>query len=143
MLFPLLGEAVAVRRRASRLVRGALAATAAIVTLGVVLVASEVRFNWLPEVFEDFALGTDPDLDAVNWMSVRTDLADRGLLGRPGLVVAATRWHDAGKTDYALGRQATVICLGAGPREYGLVASAADHAGEDAVIVAPRTSLAR
>ncbi len=143
MLFPLLGEAVARRRRGSRAVRGALVATAVTVTLGAVLVASEVRFNWLPEVFEDFALGKDPDLDAVDWTSLRTDLAARGLLGRPGLVVAATRWHDAGKIDYALGGDATVICLGADPREYGLVASAADHAGEDAVIVAPRTTLAQ
>ena len=143
MLFPLLGEAVARRRRNSRMVRGALVATAVTVTLGAVLVASEVRFNWLPEVFEDFALGKDPDLDAVDWTSLRTDLAARGMLGRPGLVVAATRWHDAGKIDYALGGQATVICLGADPREYGLVASAADHAGEDAVIVAPRTTLAQ
>ncbi len=143
MLFPLLGEAVARRRRGSRLVRGALAATAAVVTLGAVFVASEVRFNWLPEVFEDFALGTDPDLDAVDWTSLRTELAARGLLGRPGLVVAATRWHDAGKIDYALGGEATVICLGADPRQYGLVANAADYAGKDVVIVAPRTSLAQ
>jgi len=143
MLFPLLGDAVGRRRRDSRPVRAYLAVTAATVTLGAVFVASEVRFNWLPEVFEDFALGTDPDLDAVDWTSLRTDLAARGLLGRPGLVVAATRWHDAGKVDYALGGQATVICLGADPREYGLVASAGEHAGEDVLIVAPRTSLAQ
>ncbi len=141
MLFPLLGDAIGRRRRDSRLVRGYLAATAATVTLGAVFVASEVRFNWLPDVFEDFALGTDPDLDAVDWTSVRRDLASRGLLGQPGLVVAATRWHDAGKIDYALRGQATVLCLGADPRQYGLIASAGDHAGEDVLIVAPRTSL--
>ena len=67
----------------------------------------------------------------------------RGLLGQPGLVVAATRWHDAGKIDYALRGQATVLCLGADPRQYGLIASAGDHAGEDVLVVAPRTSLAQ
>ena len=143
MLFPLLGEAVARRRSGSRPIRIYLAATAATVTLGAVFVASEVRFNWLPELFEDFALGADPDLDAVDWTSMRTDLAARGLLGRPGLVVGAIRWHDAGKVDYALGGLATVICLGADPRQYGLSASAGDHAGEDVLIVAPRTSLAQ
>jgi len=143
MLFPLLGDAIGRRRRDSRLVRTYLAVTAATVTLGAVFVGSEVRFNWLPDVFEDFALGTDPDLDAVDWTSVRTDLAARGLLGRPGLVVAATRWHDAGKIDYALGGEATVICLGADPRQYGLIANAGEHAGEDVLIVAPRTSLAQ
>jgi len=143
MLFPLLGDAIGRRRRESRLVRNYLAITAATVTLGAVFVASEVRFNWLPDVFEDFALGTDPDLDAVDWTSVRTDLAARGLLGRPGLVVAATRWHDTGKIDYALAGQATVICLGDDPREYGLMADAGEHAGADALILAPRYSLAQ
>ncbi len=143
MLFPLLGDAIGRRRRDSRRVRTYLALTAVTVTFGAAFVASEVRFNWLPEVFEDFALGTDPDLDAVDWTSLRTDLAGRGLLGRPGLVVAAIRWHDAGKIDYALSGQATVICLGADPRQYGLIASAGEHAGEDVLIVAPRTSLAQ
>ncbi len=143
MLFPLLGEAIGRRRRNSRLVRRYLAVTAATVTLGVAFVASEVRFNWLPDVAEDFALGADPDLDAVDWTSVRTDLAARGLLDRQGLIVGATRWHDAGKIDYALGGRSTVICLGDDPREYGLAANAKDHAGRDVLILAPRDSLAQ
>ncbi len=143
MLFPLVGDAVGRRRRDSRPLRVGLAATAALVTIGVLFVASEVRFNWLPDVAEDFALGNDPDLGAVDWTSLRTDLAARGLLGRPGLVVAATRWHDAGKIDYALDGRATVICLGADPREYGLVARPEDHAGDDVLIVAPRSTLAQ
>ncbi len=143
MLFPLLGDVIGRRRRDSRLVRAYLAVTAATVSLGALFVASEVRFNWLPSVFEDFALGADPDLDAVDWTSVRVDLTARGLLGRPDLVIAATRWHDAGKIDYALGGRATVICLGPDPREYGLIARAQDHAGEDVLIIAPRTSLAQ
>jgi len=141
MLFPLLGDAIGRRRRASAGVRAYLAITAATVTLGAVFVASEVRFNWLPAVLEDFALGSDPDLNAVDWTSVRKDLAARGLLGRPGLIVAATRWHDAGKIDYALRGQATVICLGDDPREYGMLSSAGEYAGTDALVVAPRYSL--
>jgi hypothetical protein len=143
MLFPLLGDAVGRRWRNSRPLRVGLAATAAFVTIGAMFVASEVRFNWLPEVAEDFTLGTDPDLGAVDWTSVRTDLAARGLLGRPGLIVAATRWHDAGKIDYALDGQATVICLGTDPREYGLIARPDDYAGDDVLIVAPRDTLAQ
>ena len=143
MLFPLLGDAIGRRRRNSRPIRVGLGATAAFVTIGALFVASEVRFNWLPAVAEDFALGTDPDIDAVDWTSVRADLAARGLLGRPGLVVAATRWHDAGKIDYALDGRATVLCLGADPREYGLVARPEDHAGDDVLIVAPRSTLAQ
>ena len=143
MLFPLLGDAVGRRRRDSRPIRVWLAVTATLVTIGALFVASEVRFNWLPEVAEDFVLGTDPDLDAVDWTSVRTDLDARGLLGQPGLIVAATRWHDAGKIDYALGGQTPVLCLGADPREYGLVARPEDYAGDDVLIVAPRSTLAQ
>ena len=88
MLLPLLGEAVARRRSGSRPIRIYLAATAMTVTLGVVFVASEARFNWLPAVFANFALDADP-------------------------------------------------------QEYGLAASAGDHAGEDVLIVAPRTLLAQ
>jgi hypothetical protein len=82
MLLPLLGEAIARRRQTSRLVRVWLVATAAFVVFGVTLVASEVRFNWLP-------LGRDPSLDVVDWTSLQTEFASRGLLDKPGLVVAA------------------------------------------------------
>lgn len=143
MLFPLLGEAVSRTIRNSRPIRVWLGATAVTVSIGAAFIASEVRFSWLYYVGESFALGNDPDLDAVDWTALKTDLRARGLLGRPGLVVAATRWHDAGKIDYVLGGEATVICLGADPREYGLIARVEDHVGDDALIVAPRLTLAQ
>ena len=143
MLFPLLGEAVSRAIRGSRGVRLWLAATAITVGAGAAFAASEVRFDWLYYVGENFTLGHDPDLDAVDWIALKTDLRARGLLDRPGLVVAATRWHDAGKIDYALGGAVTVICLGADPREYGLIARVDDYFGDDALIVAPRMTLAQ
>ena len=118
-----------------------LIATAGAVPLGAFVVGSEVRFNWLPEVAEHFSLGKDPDLEAVDWISVRVEMARRGML-RPGVVIAATRWLDAGKIDFALGGRVPVIVLGGDPREYGLAAPAAPHRGEDLVIVAPRATLA-
>lgn len=140
LLLPLLGDAIARRQgdsRTRRSIRRWLAATAAIVLLVLAFVASEVRFDWLPAVVP---LAKDPAIDAVDWTSLRRELAGRGLLGRKGLVVAATRWLDAGKIDYALGGRATVICLGDDPREYGIVAPVARYAGADVLIVAPRTS---
>lgn len=136
LLLPLLGDAIARRRRSRRW----LAATGALVVLGVAVVATEVRFDWLSDAIGHFRLGKDPALAAVDWMSLRTDLAGRGLLDRPGLVVAATRWLDAGKIDYALHGQRAVVCLGNDPREYGIIAPVADHAGADVLIVAPRVS---
>jgi len=143
MLVPLLGEAIARRQRTSRLVRTWLAGTAAFVILGAVFVASEVRFNWLSGLIEELALGRDPNLDVVDWTSVQTELEHRGLLDRPGLVVATLKWHEAGKIDYALGGRIPVICLGPDARQYGLTTNPDDYAGADVLIVASHRSLAQ
>jgi 4-amino-4-deoxy-L-arabinose transferase-like glycosyltransferase len=135
MLLPLLGDAVARHRRRSRAVRVWLAGTAGFVVLGSSLVASEVRFNWLPAMIGDFRLGKDPTIDVVDWTSLRDDLAERGLLDRPKLVVAALRWSDAGKIDYALGGRMPVTCLGPDSRQYGLLERNDNHAGADVLIV--------
>jgi 4-amino-4-deoxy-L-arabinose transferase-like glycosyltransferase len=136
MLLPLLGDAIARGQWRHR----RLAATAVVVVVGAAFVASEARFSWPPLSIGDFRLGKDPALAAVDWTSLRQELAERGLLNQPGLVVAATRWLDAGKIDYALGGRVPVICLGSDPREYGIIAPVADHIGADFLIVAPGTS---
>jgi 4-amino-4-deoxy-L-arabinose transferase-like glycosyltransferase len=143
MLLPLLGDAIARRRRTSRLVRIWLGATATFVILGVAFVASEVRYSWLPDLAENFALGRDPNLDLVDWTSLRTELETRGFLDRPGLVVATMKWHEAGKIDYALGGRIPVICLGPDARQYGLTANSDDYIRADVLIVAPRHSSAQ
>ena len=143
MLLPLLGEAIARRRQTSRLVRIWLAATAAFVIFGVVFVASEVRYNWLSALIADFPLGKNPNIDAVDWTSLQMELESRGLLDRPGLVVAALKWHEAGKIDYALGGRIPVLCLGGDARQYGLITNPDNYAGADVLIAAPRRSFAQ
>ncbi|MBV8132282.1 MAG: glycosyltransferase family 39 protein, partial [Alphaproteobacteria bacterium] len=143
MLVPLLGEAIARRRQTNRLVRIWLGATAAFIILGVVFVAGEIRFNWLSGLNEELALGRNPNLDVVDWTSLRAEFEKRGFLDRPGLVVATLKWHEAGKIDYALGGRIPVICLGPDPRQYGLTTNPDDYAGVDVLIVAPRRSLAQ
>ena len=135
MLVPLLGDAVARHWRSSRAVRIGLAGTTGFVVLGSALFASEVKFNWLPAIIGDFRLGKDPSLDMIDWISLRDELAERGLLDQPRLVVATLRWSDAGKIDYALGGRLPVICLGPDARQYGLVARHDDYAGADVLIV--------
>lgn len=132
MLLPLLGDAIARRWRTNRLVRIWFAASVGFVLSGTVLFVTEVKFNWLP-------LANDPAIDVTDWTSLRRELAARGLLDRPALVVAAMRWSDAGKIDYALGGSLPVICLGPDARQYSLVTRRDDYAGADVLIVT-RTS---
>lgn len=135
-LIPLLGQAIAQRWATSRALRRASLATIGILALGMTAVIGQARVNWLASLTT-----TDPavDIEGVDWTSVRADLAARGLLDG-NLVVAATRWHDAGKIDYALGGAVPVICLGPDPRQYGLVAPLTAYAGRDVLILAPRTT---
>jgi 4-amino-4-deoxy-L-arabinose transferase-like glycosyltransferase len=135
LLLPLLGAAIARRRAAGRRDGRWLAATAALVVLLAGIVASDVRFDWLPQLIR---LDPDPALPAVDWTSLRRELTRRGFLDRPGLVVAATRWLDAGKIGYALDGRVPVVCLGDDPREYGIIAPVAAFSGDDLLIVAPR-----
>jgi hypothetical protein len=136
MLLPLLGDVMARHWRRSRPLRIWLTATAAFVVIGTTLFASEVKFNWLPALIGQFPLGKDPTLDVVDWTSLRQGFADRGLLDRPGLVIAAGRWSDAGKIDYALDGRVPVICIGPDAHQYGLIARRDDYAGADVLIVA-------
>lgn len=132
MLLPLLGDAVARSWPERRAVRVWVAGTAGFVLIGFLLVAAEVRFNLLG----DFGSGKDLSLDLVDWTSVRDELAERGFLERPNLVVAVLRWPDAGKLDYALGGTLPVVCFGPDPRQYGLLSRRDQYAGADVLIVA-------
>ncbi|MGH7048864.1 MAG: glycosyltransferase family 39 protein, partial [Stellaceae bacterium] len=112
-LLPLLGAAIAGDPAHRVRARNWLAATAALVVCAMAVVATDVRFDWLPSIIR---LDKDPALAAVDWTSLSRELEARGLTRRPGLVVAATRWLDAGKIDYALEGRLPVICLGDDPR---------------------------
>ena len=135
MLLPMLGDSVA--RRLSVGDRGTrfwLAGSAAFVAVALAVVATEIRFGWLPLVAEAFPPEKNPEIEALNWASLRPALASRGLLG--AMPVAAFNWHDAGKIDYALGGAATVICLNQDGRQYGVDAPLSAFAGRDVLIVA-------
>jgi 4-amino-4-deoxy-L-arabinose transferase-like glycosyltransferase len=136
MLFPLLGAWVA-RHASNRHVRRTVIGTGAVLLVIVTIVAVQVRTDWLHPIVAAFAHGRDPDLDGIDWTSLRGDLATRGLLDRPGLVVGATNWRDAGKIAYALGPDVTVICLNTDARQFGFGVTPADMIGRDVLILAP------
>ncbi len=143
MLFPLLGRAIAERTaRGDASIRLWLVGSAALIGAALVVVGSEVRWNWLPKLSEN-GFGGGAVVQAVDWTSLRTELAERHLLGPDMPIVAAIRWYDAAKLDYALGGEAEVICLGNDPRQYGIVHPVANYLGEDVLILAPRATLAQ
>jgi 4-amino-4-deoxy-L-arabinose transferase-like glycosyltransferase len=142
MLFPLLGDWIArsVGRPALRI---GLIGSAVLVVLGMLLVGVQVSLGVVSPATEVALVGGAPDIDAVDWSAVPQALAERGLLGRPRLVVAAIRWLDAGKLDYALGGRMAVICLTPDAREYGVTTHMGDYVGDDVLIVAPRLTHAQ
>ncbi len=142
MLVPLLGDAIAQRWPTSRSLRRAAAATGACIMLGAAVFVGAVRFDWLAAAVPYFPSAQDPTMAAVDWTGLRTELTYRGLFNRPGLAVAAMRWLDAGKIDYALGGRLPVLCLCADPHEYGVIAPVARYAGKDVLIIAPRANAA-
>ncbi len=157
MLFPLLGEAVAsilaqpagrgsagsgtgiltdsLTQRRSLAVRRTLAGTAAFVVLIVAVVATQVRFDWLHPVIAGVTR-QDPDLEAIDWTSLRDDLAARGLLGAD-TVVGVPDWRDAGKIGYALGPDVTVLCLNRDARQFGLADPPQRFIGRDVLLLVP------
>jgi len=139
VLFPLLGREIAAKlaggNRSARLRFGA---SALLIATAFLIVASEVRWNWLPEAIEQFTGGADPDIAAVDWTSLRRQLAERGMPDAETPAIATLRWYDAGKLDYALRGAVPVICLGNDPREYGVVGDADRFRGRNLLIVAPR-----
>jgi uncharacterized membrane protein len=136
MLFPLLGREIAARMAAGApwLRRGLIAATVFMVA-GVALVAA------LPELPLPVLSGAhDPLLETLDWDDFVRAFDARGWR-KPNLFVAATRWLDAGKLDYALHGDPPVLCLSDDPRGFGIIRDPSDFIGRDALIVAPNLSL--
>jgi hypothetical protein len=134
MLFPLLGEAVAWRRD-RRVVRHLLRGTAVFVVLAVVVVATQVRFDWLHSLVAAVTR-SDPDVEAIDWTSLRDELSARNLLP-PGAIVGVPNWRDAGKVAYALGPEMTTLCLNRDARQFGIAEAPSRFLGADVLILAP------
>ncbi len=142
-LLPLLGDDIARRvARGARWPRVALAATAILIVGAGTVVATEVRWNWLPGAGERFALGDNTVAQAVDWNSVAAAIRGRGLLDADG-VVAGTNWRDAGKLGYAFHGSVPVLCLCTDAREFGVLWPLKDFAGRDVVIATREPSTAR
>lgn len=136
MMIPLLGCQVATAIESGR--RDTWIWLIATATSLAVLLGGTMTLAYLP--WPPFSLleGTtleDPLLGALDWNNLEVELQARHLLGQPNLFVAATRWDEAGKIDYALHGKMTVLCLARDQRGYGILTRPRAHIGEDALIV--------
>ncbi len=139
-LFPLFGAELARLADARPLLpRRAAIGSAALVAVLLLASGTELRWHWLGAL----APGFDPGLQALDWTPLREDLDQRGLLHRPGTVIAGTSWWVTGKLDYALGGDPEVICLNTDAREYGLAPGPQAHLGQDVLLLGPTLDRAR
>ena len=113
--------------------RRLIAGTAVLVLAAMAVIAVQVQFDWLGSSLTVIARH-DPTLEGMHWTSIRDDLAARGLL-RPGALVAAVNWRDAGKIGHALGPDATMLCLNADARQFGIADPLRAFAGRDVVVL--------
>jgi 4-amino-4-deoxy-L-arabinose transferase-like glycosyltransferase len=134
MLFPLLGDAVA-RRRDQPILRRILLGTAAFVAVAMLVVATQVRLGWLHPAIAAITR-RDPTIEAIDWTSLRDDLAAGGLL-HAGTVVGVPNWRDAGKIAYALGPDVTTLCLNRDCRQLAITFPPNEHIGAAVLILAP------
>lgn len=132
MMLPLLGREIAARI-AQPVLRRALAAVCVLTFsayLGVLALARLPLFGG-PHA---------PLLEMTDWDAFAHEFFARDLASGQKFV-AATRWLDGGKLDYALRGRAPVIALTEDPRGFAVTRDINAFVGRDAVIVAPNLSL--
>jgi Dolichyl-phosphate-mannose-protein mannosyltransferase len=135
-LFPLLGRAVAEAiDKGDRLVRSWLAASTASIAAVLAAALALWYLPWPQMTYAQGKLVPNPIEEALDWKDLAQALKARGLSNRPGLFISATRWHEAGKIDLALGGALPVLCLCADPRGYGVIKRSSDYLGQDALII--------
>jgi 4-amino-4-deoxy-L-arabinose transferase-like glycosyltransferase len=120
-----------------------LASTAASLIVLLVAVLALARLPWPPVAWSAGKLPPYPLIETVSWSELGTELSRRGLLDRPNLFIAATRWHEAGRADLALRGRLPVRCLCSDARGYGVLYKNAESDGLDALIVGEKLTRAR
>jgi 4-amino-4-deoxy-L-arabinose transferase-like glycosyltransferase len=137
MLFPLLGQAIAEHAN-TPWVRRTTTATAALLLASMLVIATQIQTGWLSPLLT--RLPKDPTAEGLNWTSIRTDLAARGLL-KPDTIAAAFNWRDAGKFGTALGPEVTMLCLSPDAREFGFARPPEAYSGQDVLLLAVNPAL--
>jgi 4-amino-4-deoxy-L-arabinose transferase-like glycosyltransferase len=137
MLFPLLGDwAAGLQGAAAYWLRRVAGFTAFLLAAAVALMIAALGFSVFPQISKFSPPGKSPLLQAIDWNSVRTELASRGALDNPHLAIATLRWYDAGKIGYALRGRIPVTVFGPEPHQFGISTPPSALLGRDILIIA-------
>ena len=137
MLFPLLGGwAARLQGRAAGWMRHIALLSAALLAAAAVVMIAELDFAVAPGISQFFAPGKSPLLQAIDWDSVRQELAARGALDNPHVALATLRWYDAGKIGYAVRGRIPVTVFGPEPHQFGISTPPSGLLGRDVLIAA-------
>lgn len=134
MLYPVLGDSIVRRERSPRVRNWAIASTATLIVLAVIIVGHAA--TGAGRLLFPSLLGVkDPTLEAFEWDALRTELQKRGLLEREGVFVIAPNWIDAGRIDQALKGAVPVVIIGNDPKNFGFLYDPAEFVGRDALLI--------
>jgi len=142
-LVPLLGDAVARRiRRGERWTARWLWGSVVASVLLLVALAGQDRTGWLGRLAPRLFARGDPTQDLISWDPVAVQLR---AWGQPagGVVVAGSRWGEAGKLAYALGSAVEVTSVGEDPRGFRFVRPQEELIGRDVLLVTDRRARAQ
>jgi 4-amino-4-deoxy-L-arabinose transferase-like glycosyltransferase len=133
-VFPLLGAWVgSLPERIRRFARwgNALAASLLVMFAGVTAMqaATGLVVRMLPIV------KSDPTLDLLNWTELGPALAHRQLIDAQTPALAAVRWYEAGKVDYAVGPGIPVLCICAEAQQFTYRHNPADFRGRNLILI--------
>lgn len=140
--FPLMGEAwVALQQRRPRFVRDSTVAAAAFLVLVAGVLVAQSANGAMNRIAPWLFAKQDPTLDLVDWSDLRTALTERNLINAETPAIAASYWMDAGKANYAVGRQVPVLCVCQNPEHFAYLHDQAAFVGRDLIVVGTKRFL--
>ena len=139
--FPLLGAWIAsLADRWRQWVAGLSWLAAGAFAAGMTAVAIHANTGFLDPLLEraysdDEYLGNDPLLEFFDWTDIEAELNDRGLLTEDTAFLAAVYWTDAGRLNYAVGRDYPVLCVCGDPHHFQLAHDTVAFAGGTGLLI--------
>jgi Dolichyl-phosphate-mannose-protein mannosyltransferase len=143
LLFPLLGERLALAAPAKRWPGIWLASSAALLVLFAAAAAFDADTGDLGAALPKLFKRGDPTAESIEWTAVRTELLRRGDLNPPPPLIVATQWNEAGKLAAVLGDRAMVLAFTPDPREFGFRQTGGGLVGRNALILGRLDALKR